>query len=45
MLRRDTDIFLDDLTVSDVENKLDLKVTAVDNDGFALLDAILGISF
>lgn len=45
MLRRDTDIFLDDLTVSDVENKLDLKVTAVDNDGFALLDAILGNSF
>ena len=45
MLRRDTDIFLDDLTVSDVESKLDLKVTAVDNDGFALLDAILGISF
>lgn len=45
MLRRDTDIFLDDLTVSDVENKLNLKVTSVDNDGFALLDAILGISF
>ncbi|MGN0677136.1 MAG: DUF512 domain-containing protein, partial [Ruminococcus sp.] len=44
MLRRDTDIFLDDLTVSDVENRLNIKVIPVENDGFALLDAILGIS-
>lgn len=44
MLRRDTDIFLDDLTVSDVQNKLNVKIIPVENDGFALLDAILGVS-
>lgn len=44
MLRRDTDVFLDDLTVSDVENRLNVKIIPVENDGFALLDAILGIS-
>lgn len=44
MLRRDTDIFLDDLTINDVEEKLKVKVIPVENDGFALLDAILGIS-
>ncbi|MDE5946176.1 MAG: DUF512 domain-containing protein [Oscillospiraceae bacterium] len=43
MLRQDTDIFLDDLTVSDVESKLNIKITTTENDGFALLDAILGI--
>ncbi len=44
MLRRDTDIFLDDLTVTDIENKLNVKIIPVENDGFAFLDAILGIS-
>lgn len=44
MLKRDTDIFLDDLTVEDVEKRLDIKVVPVENDGFALLDAILGTS-
>lgn len=43
MLKQDTDIFLDDLTVPDVENKLNVKITTTENDGFALLDAILGI--
>lgn len=41
MLMRDSDIFLDDLTVSDVENALEVAVKPVDNDGFELLDAIL----
>lgn len=44
MLRRDTEIFLDDLTVADIENKLNVKIIPVENDGFAFLDAILGIS-
>lgn len=41
MLMRDSDIFLDDLTVPDVENALGVPVLSVDNDGFELLDAIL----
>ncbi len=42
MLRSDSDVFLDDLTVSDVANGLGVTVTAVNNDGYELLDAILG---
>lgn len=41
MLMRDTDIFLDDLTVPDVEKALGVPVKAVANDGFEMLDAIL----
>jgi len=44
MLRSDTDIFLDDFTISDVEKKLEIKIIPTENDGFALLDAILGTS-
>jgi len=44
MLRRDTDIFLDDLTVGDVEKKLGVKIVPVENDGYLLLDAVLGTS-
>lgn len=42
MLRSGSDVFLDDLTVSDVRQKLDVIVTASDNNGYDLLDAILG---
>jgi putative radical SAM enzyme (TIGR03279 family) len=42
-LKRDTDIFLDDLTVPDVEKALDTKILVADNDGFDLLDKILGV--
>ncbi|MBE6861009.1 MAG: DUF512 domain-containing protein [Ruminococcus sp.] len=45
MLRRDSDVFLDDLTVSDVEKALNVKIKATNNDGYELLDAILGIEF
>lgn len=45
MLKADEPIFLDDLSVSDVERELDIKVTAVRNDGFEYLDAILGITY
>jgi putative radical SAM enzyme (TIGR03279 family) len=45
MLRRDSDVFLDDLTVSDVEKALNVKIKAINNDGYELLDAILGIEF
>ncbi|MGN0599861.1 MAG: DUF512 domain-containing protein [Oscillospiraceae bacterium] len=41
MLMRDSDIFLDDLRITDVEKALGVSVRPVDNDGFELLDAIL----
>ena len=45
MLRRDSEEFLDDLTVSDVENALGVKLKSTENDGYELLDAILGITY
>lgn len=42
MLRHGGDVFLDDLHVSDVERELGVPVTVVEQDGFDLLDAILG---
>ncbi len=42
MLRHGGDVFLDDVTVPQVEQALDVPVTAVAQDGFALLDAMLG---
>jgi putative radical SAM enzyme (TIGR03279 family) len=41
MLRRERDIFLDDLTPADVERELDVKATPVEIDGYALLDALI----
>lgn len=41
MLRMGEQVFLDDLTVADVEQALDMKVTAVESGGKAFLDAIL----
>lgn len=45
MLRANTETFLDDLTVTDVEKALDIHVKTTENDGFELLDAILGITY
>lgn len=45
MLRRDSTEFLDDLTVEEVEKKLDVKIRPVLNDGYELLDAIMGITY
>ncbi|MBR6995811.1 MAG: DUF512 domain-containing protein [Ruminococcus sp.] len=45
MLRRDSDVFLDDLTVSDVEKELNVKLTSTNSDGYELLDAIMGITY
>lgn len=42
MLKTNSDLFLDDKTVSDVESALGIPVIAVDNDGWCLLDAIIG---
>lgn len=44
MLMSDSEIFLDDLTISDVEKSLNVKIRPVNNDGYELLDAIMGIN-
>lgn len=41
MLRHGENVFLDDITTCDVERELGVKVTPVDIDGYALLDAML----
>lgn len=41
MLRRDEDVFLDDVTVSEASSQLGVSVTAVQNSGEALLEAII----
>lgn len=43
MLMHGSDVFLDDLTVGDVERELNVRVRAVQNDGYELLDAVMGI--
>ena len=45
MLRRDSDVFLDDLTVPDVERELGVPLRSSDSDGYELLDAIMGITY
>lgn len=42
MLRQGEQVFLDDLTVSEVENALQTKVVAIPQDGGVLLDAMTG---
>lgn len=41
-LRNERDIFLDDMSVEELSQKLNVKVTPVENDGFEMLDKILG---
>lgn len=43
MLRDGTDTLLDDVTVSDLEEALNVKVLPVENDGYEFLDALLGV--
>ena len=42
MLRFENDLFLDDVSVDDVENKLNIELLPINTDGKMLLDAILG---
>lgn len=42
MLKADEDVFLDDLTKSEVEKRLNTKIISVENDGCAFLRALLG---
>ena len=41
-LRREGDMFLDDMTVDELSQKLNVKITPVKNDGYELLDKISG---
>ncbi len=45
MVRRDSDVFLDDPTIDDVEKALNVKVRTTPSDGYELLDAIMGIEY
>ena len=42
MLREAGDMFLDSITVDELSTELGVRITAVDNDGYDLLDKILG---
>ena len=43
MLRHEQDVFLDDVSVDEVRERLGVNVRTVENDGAELLDAFLGI--
>ena len=43
MLRDGGDMFLDSVTLEELSQKLNIKITPVDNDRFQLVDKILGI--
>lgn len=45
MLMTDSPVFLDDLTIEDAENALNVKIKPVSNDGYEFLDAIMGITY
>lgn len=45
MIRRDSDVFLDDYTIGQVETALDTRIKLVPNDGYELLDAVLGVTY
>lgn len=42
MLRHERDMFLDNVTVKDVEDALNVKIRVVDSDGWALMSALCG---
>jgi NifB/MoaA-like Fe-S oxidoreductase len=44
MLKSGEDLFLDDYTVSMIENKLNVKINVVENSGKAFVDSVLGIN-
>lgn len=42
MLRKEGDMFLDSITLNELSQDLGVKITPVDNDGYLLIDALLG---
>ncbi len=45
MIRHNSDVFLDDVTIGEVEEALQTKIRLTANDGYELLEAILGIVY
>lgn len=45
MLRSGEEVFLDDMTVDDIEKSLDIKLVPVENSGRDLLEAIINTSY
>ncbi len=45
MVMRDSDIFLDDLRIPDVEAALGIKIRTSSRDGFEFLDALMGVEW
>ena len=45
MLRDGGDMFLDSITLEQLSNDLNIKIIPVDNDGYELVDKILGKEF
>lgn len=43
MLKRDEDIFLDDTTIDEVEERLSVNVTKVSNDGFEFVNTLIDL--
>lgn len=43
MLRDGEDIFLDNITLSDLEKRLNIKITPVPNDGYLFVEAVTGL--
>ena len=43
MLRHEKDKFLDDMTLEELSGRLQIPIRLVENDGFQLLDALLGL--
>lgn len=41
-LKNDEDIFLDDMTLDELSKKLSVKITPIENDGYVLVQKILG---
>ncbi len=42
MLRKEGDMFLDSITLNELSRDLGVKIIPVDNDGYSLIDALLG---
>ncbi len=42
MLRNERDMFLDSITMDELSKQLNIPITPVENDGYELIDAILG---
>ncbi len=45
MLRNERDMFLDSITLEQLSKELNVPITPVENDGYELIDAILGREF